>query len=344
MTRHWGAAVATAGAGSWSRCRSPCAALRHRPAQGAAFTLVGSIPRPGGSGRGARQARLRRRWQDAAHRRHRESGRRRKRTRQLHVPGERSGAFEVVGSLVYVAADFFGFGILDVSNPAAPKLRGSLQDARARPRTSRSSVRRPRSPITCRASTSSTSRMPTSRSLLESFYVEGYAREVAASGSMAYAVDAPTGSIRLDMAKPGAPEPVSAQQTATAPGRSSCRTPDARRQAEAGSARRRRDVQVYDLTKPTAPVRTEPMKTPSGRAPRATLHGARAYVADAAKGLQVVDLSKPKTLRACRIVQDHRAGARRGGHRLACIPGRRRAAETPREFKDQEVLILKHSF
>ena len=35
--------------------------------------------------------------------------------------------FRVVGSLVYVAADFFGLGILDVSNAAAPALRGSIK-------------------------------------------------------------------------------------------------------------------------------------------------------------------------------------------------------------------------
>ena len=33
----------------------------------------------------------------------------------------------VVGPTAYVAADFFGLGLLDVSNPAAPVLRGSFK-------------------------------------------------------------------------------------------------------------------------------------------------------------------------------------------------------------------------
>src|SRR5882762_3049369 len=37
---------------------------------------------------------------------------------------ERIWAFTVSGSLAYIAADWSGLGILDVSNPAAPKLRG----------------------------------------------------------------------------------------------------------------------------------------------------------------------------------------------------------------------------
>jgi len=40
---------------------------------------------------------------------------------------ERIWGFRVVGSLVYVAADVFGLGILDLSNPAEPSLKGSFK-------------------------------------------------------------------------------------------------------------------------------------------------------------------------------------------------------------------------
>src|SRR5439155_14500601 len=44
-----------------------------------------------------------------------------------HTFPEKIWGFRVVGSLVYVAADFFGVGVLDVSNVSSPVLRGSLK-------------------------------------------------------------------------------------------------------------------------------------------------------------------------------------------------------------------------
>ena len=130
---------------------------------------------------------------------------------------EKIWGIQVVGPLVYVAADFFGFGILDVSNPAAPRLRGSLKTPG---QAKNVAVFGTKAAVADHMSgvdfiDTSNADQPV---LLESFYVEGYARDVAAAGSIAYAVDAPTGLYVFDMAKPGAHEPVSSQQTATAPG------------------------------------------------------------------------------------------------------------------------------
>ena len=88
------------------------------------------------------------------------------------------------------------------------------------------------------------------------------------------------------MTQPGAPEPVHAQQTATAPGMivvsdPKASTPKLAVLVGAGT------IQVYDLTKAAAPVRVGALKTPSGRATRATLHGSHAFVADFREGLQV---------------------------------------------------------
>jgi hypothetical protein len=54
-------------------------------------------------------------------------------------------------------------------------------------------------------------------------------------------------------------------------------------------------LQIYDLSKPVAPVAAAQFRLPSGRPVRVTLSGHDAYVADARDGLQVVDLSTPST-------------------------------------------------
>jgi hypothetical protein len=103
-------------------------------------------------------------------------------------------------------------------------------------------------------------------------------------------------------------------------------------------------VQVYDLSKPESPARLAALKTPSGRPIRAALHGSHAFVADWREGLQVVDLSNPK---APRVVASHKTAAQArdvavaGAHVFVVIGA---PSETPREFKDQEVLILKHPY
>ena len=255
---------------------------------------------------------------------------------------EKIWGIEVVEPLIYVAADFYGLGILDISNPSAPRLRGALKT----PGQAKSvAVVGGKAAIADHMSgvdfvDTSNADKPT---LLGSFYVEGYAREVAAFGTMAYAVDAPTGVYAFDMTQPGALEPVHAQQTATAPGMIVVSDPKSTAPKLAvmvgGGA-----VQVYDLSKPAAPARLGALKTPSGRPIRAALHGSHAFVADWREGLQVVDLSNPK---APRVVASHKTTAQArdvavaGSHVFVVIGA---PSETPREFKDQEVLILKYEF
>ena len=176
----------------------------------------------------------------------------RRRASSVPTPSpRRSGASKWSDPLIYVAADFYGLGILDVSNPAAPRLRGSLKTPG---QAKNVAVVGTKAAIADHMSgvdfvDISNADKPT---MLGSFYVEGYAREVAAFGSMAYAVDAPTGVYVFDMTQPGALEPVHTQQTATAPGMIVVSDPKAARPNLAvlvggGS------LQVYDLTKPSAP-------------------------------------------------------------------------------------------
>ena len=255
---------------------------------------------------------------------------------------EKIWGIEVMEPLIYVAADFFGLGILDISNPAAPKLRGAIKTP-----GQAKSVAVVGSKAAVADHMSGVDFVDTSNAdkpaMLGSFYLEGYAREVAAFGSMTYAVDAPTGVYTFDMTQPGAPEPVHSQQTATAPGMivvsdPKASTPKLALLVGAGT------LQVYDLTKPAAPARLGALKMPSGRATRAALHGSHAFVADSREGLQVVDLSNAKALRVVasyKTTAPARDVAVAGSHVFVVIGA---PSETPREFKDQEVLILKHPF
>ena len=131
------------------------------------------------------------------------------------------------------------------------------------------------------------------------YFTEGYARDVAAFGSLAYVVDQPTGFSVLDVSTQGAPVEVSTQQTAGSPmiiAMSPDRIDDAKARRiacviGAGRSPQAGWLQVYDVTDPKAPVKVAAYKTP-GRAVRAAVVGALAYVADA-EGLQIVDLSEP---------------------------------------------------
>jgi len=132
---------------------------------------------------------------------------------------------------------------------------------------------------------------------LGSFFVDGYARDVAMAGALAYAVDAPSGLYVLDPTKTDPFEPVATVQSANAPG--FIEIADGTSLACLVGAGM---LQIYDLSKPTEPVKLSTFKTP-GRAQRVALKGAVAYVADGAEGLQIVDLSAPATPR---LVASHK--------------------------------------
>jgi hypothetical protein len=204
---------------------------------------------------------------------------------------EKIWGFRIVGSLVYVAADFYGLGILDVSNPAAPVLRGSVKlpgqakDVALVGTTALVADHMSGLDIVDVKDTAKPERR-------DSFFLEGYARDVVSAGSIAYAIDAPAGIYVFDLSKPGPMEPIASQQSARAPAsielsKGSGTGADLAVLVGGGM------LQVYDVTKATAPVQTATFRTPSGRPARATMHGTRAYVADSREGLQIVELSKP---------------------------------------------------
>jgi len=122
-----------------------------------------------------------------------------------------------------------------------------------------------------------------------SFFLDGYARDVVTSGSLAFAVDSPTGLYVFDLARPGPLEPIATMQNGTALRTVDVTTGEGPRLAVlvGGGA-----LQVYDVSDPVKPIKLPLYKTP-GTAQRVALNGRLAYVADGAGGLTVVDLSKP---------------------------------------------------
>ena len=205
---------------------------------------------------------------------------------------DRIWGFSVAGSFVYVAGDLAGFGILDVSNPAAPTLRGSFK---TRGQAHGVAVYGTKALIAdhMAGAVLVDASNPANPVAVDSFFLEGYPRDVVARGALAYAVDSPTGFYVFDLSRPGPLEPASALQSAN--GRAlgvSEGAGGANIVCVAGGAA----LQVFDVTRPAAPVLTATYRTP-GRPQRVSLHGRLAYVADGPAGLQVVDLSMPSTPR-----------------------------------------------
>jgi hypothetical protein len=201
---------------------------------------------------------------------------------------EKIWGIRIVGSTVYVAADFYGLGILDVSNPAAPVLRGSIklpgQAKNVAVVGTTALVADHMSGLDIVDVKDITK--PVKR---DSFFLEGYARDVVSNGSMAYAIDAPAGLYIFDLSKAGPMEPVGSQQSARAPASIELsKAPGGLAVLVGGGL-----LQIYDIKNPAAPVKAGTFKTPSGRPSRATIFGTRAYIADSREGVQVVDLATP---------------------------------------------------
>jgi hypothetical protein len=191
--------------------------------------------------------------------------------------------FNIVGSLVYVADDLAGLAIVDVSDPAAPRLRGTLKthgQAKAVVVSGTKALLVDHMDGLALVDVSDVAKPVPAGSL----FLDGYARDVALSGSLAYAVDSPNGFYAVDLSKPGPLDFAGSLQSA-----------NGQTVAVAGAIAcvpGRGGLQVFDVSKPSAPALAATLKTP-GNPQRVTIHNKRAYVADGREGLQVVDLSDP---------------------------------------------------
>ena len=123
-----------------------------------------------------------------------------------------------------------------------------------------------------------------------SFFLDGYARDVVVSGTLAYAVDSPSGLYVFDLSRSGPFEPIGVLHVPNAPHSIEVTTATEGETLVCGAGGG--DLQIYDVSDPTAPIRASTFVTP-GRAQRVSLSGSLAFVADGTEGIQVVDLTRP---------------------------------------------------
>ena len=189
----------------------------------------------------------------------------------------------------YVGANFFGLGILDISDPATPKLAGSHKTlGQAKVGAAFGSkiviIDHMEGVVVIDASKEA------EPSGLGSFFVDGYARDVLTSGSIAYAVDSPSGLYVFDLSRSGPLEPLSVLHAPGTPNSIEITAPShgAARLCGPGGG----NLQIYDVSNPAEPLRASTFVTP-GRAHRVSINGDLVYVADGVAGLQVVDITNP---------------------------------------------------
>jgi hypothetical protein len=212
----------------------------------------------------------------------------------LELPQEIWG-FRVRGDRAYVGANFFGVAIIDISDPAAPVLVGNHETLG---QTKIGAVYENRVVLIDHMEgmvlvDTTDEAAPTGAG---SFFLDGYARDVVTSGPMAYATDSPTGLYVFDLSRSGSPEPVGVLHAPAAP-----RAIEVQREegepsgilAGGGGGQ----LQIYDASDPTTPVRAATFETPGGAA-RVAMSGAYVFVADTRAGITIVDISTPSAPRA----------------------------------------------
>ncbi|MEE8130259.1 MAG: hypothetical protein V3T48_08235 [Vicinamibacterales bacterium] len=209
-----------------------------------------------------------------------------------HTFPEQIWGFRLAGDRAYVGANFFGLGILDISERGAPTLLGvykSLGQTKIGAVVGGTVALIDHMAGLVFANVSDEA----APQPIGSYYLDGYARDVVVSGSIAYAVDSPTGLYVFDLTGQGPWEPVGILHAPSAPQRSLevfdlPGTPGARILCGVGAG----GVQIYDVSDPAAPMKLVSYDTP-GQAGGLTIDGSLAYVADGSAGLQVLDLSTP---------------------------------------------------
>ena len=198
--------------------------------------------------------------------------------------------FRVRGDRAYVGANFFGVGIVDLSDPSAPTLVGSHKTLG---QTKIGAVYENRVVLIDHMEgmvmiDTSNERAPTGAG---SFFLDGYARDVVTSGKMAYATDSPTGFYVFDLSNPGEPEPVGVLHAPASPRYIEVQREDGEPSgilAGGGGGQ----LQIYDASDPTMPVKAATFETPGG-ASRVAMSGSHVFVADGQAGVTIVDISTP---------------------------------------------------
>ena len=243
--------------------------------------------------------------------------------------------FRIREDRAYIGVNFHGLSILDISNPAEPRELGAFQSLG---QTKNGAVYGTKVAAVDHMEgfvliDISDERAPQS---IGSYFLDGYARDVVTSGSIAYATDSPTGVYVFDLAQDGPPEPVGILHAPAAP-RNALQVTDLPNGSKLLAGTGQSGLQLYDVTDPTAPIKTATFDTP-GQALGLALQGHLAYVADGDAGLQVVDLSDagtPEIIASFPTPRPARDVAVSGLLVLVV------AGQSEREGDDRDVLVLR---
>lgn len=254
--------------------------------------------------------------------------------RGSHTFPEEIWGFRLAGDRAYVGANFFGLGIVDISDPDDVVL---LSQHKSLGQTKIGDIAAGKVGLIDHMEgfvliDVSDERAPEG---IGSYYLDGYARDVVTAGTIAYATDSPSGLYVFDLSRPGLPEPIGVLHAPAAPRDIEIRVGEGNRPTlivGAGGG----DVQVYDVSDPAAPRKLSSFVTP-GAATRLALDWPFAYVADTDEGVQVVDLSDPAApVLAGRFAtpRPSRDIAANGGLVLVVV------GDGEREGEDRRVMVL----
>ena len=210
--------------------------------------------------------------------------------RSSYVFPEEIWGFRLAGDRAYVGANFFGLGILDISNPDELRL---ISQHKTLGQTKIGDVAHGKVGIIDHMEGFVLVDLADEAAPqgVGSFFLDGYARDVVTEGSYAYATDSPSGLYIFDLSRTGEPNPVGVLHAPSAPRGIEVVPGDADRPTlivGAGGG----DVQVYDVSSPESPSKIATFETP-GRATRLSVDAGHAYVADSDSGVQVVALTNP---------------------------------------------------
>ena len=210
--------------------------------------------------------------------------------RGSHTFPQEIWGFRLDGDRAYVGANFFGLGIVDISDPDNVVVLGQHK-----------SLGQTKIGDVAAGKVGLIDHMEgfvlidvsdeTAPEGIGSYFLDGYARDVVTAGTIAYATDSPSGLYVFDLARPGLPEPIGVVHAPAAPRDIEVSVGEGDRPTlivGAGGG----DLQVYDVSDPAAPRKLSWFVTP-GTATRVSVDGSLAYVADTEAGVQVVDLSDP---------------------------------------------------
>ena len=203
---------------------------------------------------------------------------------------EQIWTFRLAHDRAYVGANFHGLSILDISDPYKPTELGSHKSlgqtkVGAVYDTKVAAIDHMEGVVLVDVSDESE---PVS---LGSFFLDGYARDVVTSGSIAYASDSPSGLYIFDLAENGQLEPISVLHSESSPASSletAILSDGTKLLVGVGQGR----LHVYDVTDPHNPFKTSTFDTP-GRASGLTVRNDLAYVACGEAGLLIIDLANP---------------------------------------------------